>query len=699
MKKPFSIPIILIIIISIFTIFSIIKINIFGTSLSYLKAVASTTNNLSCTLKTDMSSPLNIYIDKIIGGTGKYQCSFPEEELSGLPIYSSSSCSSPHPSNCPLGVNCTITASVWDTGAVSKSLTYCSLTFKGNGPAVNTQCTTGFGINGVGQCSGNNSGNLTATSSNPTDNSANVVGRDGSDGSSGQWSGGGFKVSDLMSYLSFSPYQLQYIKTIAQAYGDISNANPFAIDGDLSWRRGIYPDQIKIANYGNKRILFLGAGGYILVYDVTDSSNPIKLSDFLTSDLSILKDGLASGYPSVRNIYVSDDFNYLILDIRMSAYSGSTEIAVLNFDSSTGKLTLKSEQFDFENYNSNSSPSFWKIYKGGDGNNYFIASPEIYSIDKNGKLQKVNSLHFSDYYIYAVTNNNGTYLLSGLDTSLSPTSDKKIKGYDISNPISIKKLDDVSLSLFRDYYPMSFDSQSNRLYFWSSENNELAVVDLSNFPKVSNPVKFKINRDILRLMDSWINPLSQYIHASSSDFIVPNVPPQQGFKSIDVNWEPYNLNSSNFIVSNNVMSIAGLPISLKASTSDFGDAKSEIESKFGKYINQLLKPQFIVSFADINHPKLIGVITGRRSSYDTGTTAEDEWYRDISYIGGYLYRADIRRADVWKLGNPPAQSARGASGGTGLSNSSISTTTIQNLQQTLFSFQNLLNIFKRIYAK
>jgi hypothetical protein len=79
----------------------------------------------------------------------------------------------------------------------------------------------------------------------------------------------------------------------------------------------------------------------------------------------------------------------------------------------------------------------------------------------------------------------------------------------------------------------------------------------------------------------------------------------------------------------------------------------------------------------------------------------------VVYRDKYLYRANCRMADIWEFKNIQATAApKGAAGGSsqtsgggGTNSTAISTTTIQNLQQTLFSFQNLLNIFKRIYAK
>jgi hypothetical protein len=113
--------------------------------------------------------------------------------------------------------------------------------------------------------------------------------------------------------------------------------------------------------------------------------------------------------------------------------------------------------------------------------------------------------------------------------------------------------------------------------------------------------------------------------------------------------------------------------------------------------------QFVVDLTNATQPKILGMIFGHDQYppfiLENGGTFDFPLYGSIFDYNGYIYRANYRIADVWKLGNPPAQSTGATNGGTGPSNSSISTTTIQNLQQTLFSFQNLLNIFKRALGK
>jgi hypothetical protein len=110
-----------------------------------------------------------------------------------------------------------------------------------------------------------------------------------------------------------------------------------------------------------------------------------------------------------------------------------------------------------------------------------------------------------------------------------------------------------------------------------------------------------------------------------------------------------------------------------------------------------------VDITNTTQSKILGMIFGH-TEYVPGTISVGGWFDQpisgsIFDYNGYIYRANYRIADVWKLGNPPVQSSGATNGGTGPSNPSISTTTLQTLQQTIFSFQNLLNIFKRIYAK
>jgi hypothetical protein len=304
-------------------IFAALKTDTLGNLDSLFKTTAVRGDALVCTLKTDTASPPNVSIGNITGGTGNYQCNFPGEESSSFDVYSDASCAQSYPSNCTGIGNCLITASVQDIGATPKVATHCSITVGGSGiPA--TGCPSGFSLSG-GVCIPVSSNGTSTTNTNTT-SSAQLP---QTSAEIGQIKFGKvfFDTTNLASSVTSSFYFSASYKM-----GLVNND-------------GTYTPQVqdlKTAKFGNKNFLFVLTGGAVNTYDLKDPFNP-KYIGSVDAYSQTVKAFLPVSSARTREIFkrieVLDNFPYGII---YGSTDGSTQqynITLFKIDPNSGAVS------------------------------------------------------------------------------------------------------------------------------------------------------------------------------------------------------------------------------------------------------------------------------------------------------------------------------------------------------------------------
>jgi hypothetical protein len=560
--------------------------------------------------------------------------------------------------------------------------------------------------------------------------------------------------ADQMLYV---PNGISYVKKIAQTYSDSEykysnlNVDMFAVQNN---NNRPFPLNWTVAKYSGVPYLFLNGMGKIIVYNISDPSNPKQVSEYILSALEEFNknrngigqcgqiNGTHNSMTSAGRIFALDDVPYLLVSIQRDG-PGPSGTAIFSIDPSTMTMTAYPQWTHCNPDSIYIAGTAYGMYKGSDGNIYFVSQPldDTESENPSASILKINSagivsqvaplykyggypyhgggISFSgdasdiDYHFASVFHfGNKTYLIGPSTPSyVSPgvSASQFLYIYDISDPKNIIKINQGTI-ISTNGYGLNYrqiDEQAKRVYVQSSIPNPAAtstpyspipktlstwqVYDLSTLPNAPKLIAtYTKATDLLDAaqVNADFAEIAKRLNITSSGNLV------------DISNYSFTGESSAYLVnvSNN---LAYVLLSTNGKTPWDTIANQAGVTDGSEYGTNAI--QFIVDITNTTQSKILGMIFGH-TEYTPYAISADGWfdvpvYGSIFDYNGYIYRANFRIADVWKLGNPPAQSTGATNGGTGPSNPSISTTTIQNLQQTLFSFQNLLNIFKRIYAK
>ncbi len=552
--------------------------------------------------------------------------------------------------------------------------------------------------------------------------------------------------ADQMLYV---PNGISYVKKIAQTYSD--NEYKYSnLDVDMfAYHKNNnrpFPLNWAIAKYSGVPYLFLNGTGKIIIYNISDPANPKQVSEYVLSGLDNLNvftrhtgagdvtsgqcdpehGGTHAFITSASKIFVADNSPYILVDVQRQG-PGPAGTAILSLDTSSMAMTAHPQwTYCFENPNGVFGTAFG-MYKGSDGKTYFVSQPfnndkgygitvSILSIDLTGVVTQVAVLNKSsgvstsgvasdlDYNhgrAFVVSLGDKTYLIGPTASTVSNPNNLSVHIYDISNPQSISK---INQEIVTTTGKIIIDGQSKRMYVPSSIPNPAAnltsytipktlpiwqVYDLSvlpNAPKLiatyNNPTDLlnstQISADFAQVAKRLsITSASNLIDTSNSSFIYGDF----GYSS-----------SVQLINVSNNLAYVSLYTNGKTQWDTIANQAGVTDgSEYGT--NAI---QFIVDLSNASSPKILGMIFGH-TEYSAYALSAGGWfdvplYGNIINYNGYIYRANFRIADVWKLGNPPVQNTGGgmSGGGTGVG----AVTTIPSAPA--FSFQSLLNIFRRI---
>ncbi len=372
-------------IVSVIAVFSAAKTNVLY---PFLNAVAVSSGGVSCSLQADSASPPNVSIKSITGGTGNYECNFPEEEMSGFPIFSKASCSASHPSNCTGIGTCPVIATVRDVGVNPNKYVSCVISVTGQGiPA--TGCPSGFSLV-AGQCVGSNNNN----NNNKNNNNDNNNNNNNNTGSS----------TVQLPQFSNSVGQINFKKIFFDSTNLVTTSSYFL--SDRIQDNGTYLPQakdMKIAKFGSKTFLFLLTGGAIKTYDLADPFNPkyVGSTDLYSQTIEALSSVTAKSqdprWPSrwtFQNIEVVDNFQYGIIfgssDYNVSYNPGSTNpITVFKINPNTGAISY----VNF--YNSSNNP--YGFYSGDNKYTTVTVGSQMKLFSQNNKVYLVTYANDKNY--------------------------------------------------------------------------------------------------------------------------------------------------------------------------------------------------------------------------------------------------------------------------------------------------------------
>ncbi len=513
----------------------------------------------------------------------------------------------------------------------------------------------------------------------------------------------GISTDNKIVSFNFSPYSLSYVKTLVKTYTDdmLNNSNPSFLDGDMGFGAArAFPFSLSEASFSGKPYLFISSLGFIEIYDISDPANPIQVGNFALSSLISVDDfckpanhgGTGGNFVSAFSISVADDYPYAIIDQHFGDFMTTARgFAILNVNVSGSKVTLSASanQTYCQAFRSADVAQSGQLFKVADGNvyiagplpykmiaggNYKMGTIGIYNISSSGNVSVASklyvpfvktgfeSLDFSKMVI--IQQPSKTFILS------PRTTNSGIWGVvDVSNP-SNPVLGSSTYPLLNPVY----DKTSELIY--SLNGNNLSVYDASSLPSLTLKKTLSLN-NIIDIKNTYIKNLRSLL----------NIPSNQAVTITPTNQKLLTAEGNIIVVSVNT----------------FPD--QEIALKQYGYRSELGLSEYVLDLNDLNAPKLAGIITARQSlpaDYAGGFGGEDYWYGDALVTNNYIFRADVRRADVWKLNNAtttnqvPANVTSVNGGNNNVTGKIISTTTLKNFQQTLFSFQNILNIFKNI---
>ncbi len=348
----------------------------------FLGATAASSGTLSCSLKSDSASPPNTSIKSITGGTGNYECNFPEEESSGFPIYSSASCSASHPSNCTGIGTCPVVATVRDVGVKPNTYVSCMISVTGEGIPV-TGCPSGFSLV-AGQCVG-------SVNNNPRNNNNNNNNNDNNNNTS---------TTVSLPQFSNSVGQINFEKVFFDSTNLVTTSS-YAISQRIK-DDGTYLPQVqdmKIARFGSKTFLFLLTGGAIKTYDLADPFNPkyVGSTDLYSQTVEALSSVTAkSQYPSqpsrwiFQNMEIIDNFNYGIMFGSSNYNPGSTNpITVFKINPNTGVISY----VNF--YNNSNNP--YGFYSGDSRYTTVTVGSQMKLFSQGGKVYLVTYANDKNY--------------------------------------------------------------------------------------------------------------------------------------------------------------------------------------------------------------------------------------------------------------------------------------------------------------
>jgi hypothetical protein len=531
---------------------------------------------------------------------------------------------------------------------------------------------------------------------------------------------------DQMLYV---PNGISYVKKIAQTYSD--NEYKYSdLDVDMfayyNNNNRPFPLNWTVAKYSGVPYLFMNGTGKIVVYNISDPANPKQVSEFILSGLDDFNKITGAGdvtygqcdpqnggthafITSAENIYALDNSPYLLVSISSTLAPGG--VAVLSINTSDMSLTAYPQRTlcNFPNGGQTPPGTAFGMYKGSDGNTYFVAQPfddsvaglgnptiGILTVNSAGVFSKVATLYkyglsgsASDLdYVHGevsiVTVGNKTYLIGPAVSTVSKPSDLPVYIYDISDPKNIVKINQNIVTTGR----IIIDKQTDRMYIASSVMNPIwQVYDLSVLPSAPKQIAtYSKPTDILSSdqLSADFSEVAKRLRITSSENLM-------NINNSAFGYSTFTVSSIQLInVSGNLAYMALYSNGKNPWDTIANQAGKTDGSEYGTNIIQ-----FVVDLTNAAQPKILGMIFGH-TEYTPYAISAGGWF-DVPVHGsifdynGYIYRANFRIADVWKLGNPPATTVSTPP----VYTSSITPTTFST-SQSMFSFQSLLNIFKRI---
>ncbi len=558
---------------------------------------------------------------------------------------------------------------------------------------------------------------------------------------------------DQMLYV---PNGISYVKKIAQTYSD--NEYKYSnLDVDLFAYYGNnnrpFPLNWTVAKYSGVPYLFMNGAGKIVIYNISDPKNPKQVSEYVLSGLekfnqykdrqgntygqcSPNQEGTHDFITGAGKVFALDDSPYLLIDIQRPGGPGPGGTAVLSLDPSTMAITAY-PQWTECNSGQDTPGTAFGMYKGSDGNTYFISQfPNnaydtggvdtgnigIYTINSAGIANKVvvlsgmsgiaPSLDYSNGTISVVSVGSKKYLIGNGKSSIANinSTSAPIYIYDISNPKNIIKINQQITVSTSGSGRLKIDEQANRMYVQSSIPNPAATSTSYTIPKTL-PIWQVYDLSVLpstpKLIATYNKPTdllnSSQVNADFSQ-ITKRLNIASSGNLVDINnssftYGAYGYSSSLQLinVSNNLAYISLYTNGKNPWDTIANQAGVTDGSEYGT--NAI---QFIVDVSNASSPKILGMIFGH-TEYSAYGLSAGGWfdvplYGSIYNYNGYIYRANFRIADVWKLGNPPAQSTGGAGSGAGASGTGTTEGgSAPSSVQSPFSFSSLLKIFQRVF--
>jgi hypothetical protein len=590
--------------------------------------------------------------------------------------------------------------------------------------------------------------------------------------------------ADEMLYV---PHGISYVKNLAQAYSDkeykngaigyknSSDGNRFETlvagsGGSFEYSRP-FPISWVVANFSQKPYLFMNARNVVVVYDISDPSNPIKKSEFIIpSELAKVEcvpqkrkaGGLtyfeAQDTPLVERMFVLDNTPYLFISTK-NTWGKNAGQAVLYID--TSDMTLRA----YPQWTYCGSGKIFGAYKGSDGKPYFVSylfpgkplsqysSKEleefrqslgkiyILSLNQSGPettfnkfavlTDKISDVDFDSPYssTHILTSNNKTYLLGFKDQRNERNPDRSHRPlyiYDISNPLDIRKVNNGTITGFSI---QAIDKQSGRIYVSEPMPNPLYSTSTASskgyIPKNINGIKvyditdpsspkllatYKKPSDLIdpNQFKSDILEIAKRLRISSSNsYNLDDFIPFSGvhlvgasdnlvFAYINV-LERYN-GLDKYVPAPDIITDVFLSCATDDGHGNIVGVDCADKSEYGASI-----VQFVIDAKNPSNPKILGTILPRKKLIRDSNLVRFYYfddplrlpYKDISPIfsyNGYIYRANYRVADIWRLGNTPTFTSQ-----TQNDLPKNNNTQTRQPSNSLFNFNSILNVFKRAF--
>ncbi len=553
--------------------------------------------------------------------------------------------------------------------------------------------------------------------------------------------------ADQMLYV---PNGISYVKKIAQTYSDDEykysdlDVDLFAYNGN---NNRPFPLNWSISKYSGVPYLFMNAVGKIVVYDISDPANPKQVSEFLLSNIQNFNKithhtgagdkvygpcspenlGTHAFITSADEIFTSDDSPYILVNVGHDYAVKGT--AIFSLDPGTMQITAYPQWTMC--YNGSNG---YGMYKGSDGKNYFVSEPfdssvesgniaSILYINSAGIINNVATLSTNsglsgaasdiNYRTASLFTSGGKTYLIGLGKSVYGSNSVPIYIYDISNPSNITKINQQisPLSFLGGISQIKIDSQGKRMYLSSSIPNPsysaTSTIGVKDIP-IWQVYDLSVLPSAPKLIATYNKP-NDLLNSTqvSADFA-------QVAKRLGITYSGnlIDISNSSFMYGGYGFSSSAQLINISnnlAYVSLYTNGKSQwdtIANQAGvtdgsEYGTNAI--QFIVDLTNVTQPKILGMIFGH-TEYSAYTLSAGGWfdiplYGSIINYNGYIYRANFRIADEWKLGNAPLPPTSPTNPTNEIKSAINSIPSNQNLNFSMFSFSNLLNIFKNILNK